>query len=341
MSYDFYRQVSSSDDISLTKLIDLASGKNVDVNVEASSGDGNLLFLKTTNSLRIKALIRIGCDVNFKNTREEATPIFVQEDPDVIKELINAGAKVNHLNYAKQNALFFVSNLESLKLLHEAGANINQIDKWGKNITFYLKDAEMLQYAISQGLNINLIDKQGRNALFETDIIKNISLVKTLINNNIGIEFCKDTILLEAVIYNGSKQVLSMLIKHGANIYGENEYGKTMFSYITKLEKLHAVFMSNPEPVDLGYKLKSGKTILEDFAYDFHVIDLFESDIFTHDMLLSPYKDGKLIEKISQIYSSRYGHKNPKIKIIEEKLLLNDLIESPDSKNTNKIIQRI
>lgn len=339
MSYDFYRQVSSADDISLTKLIDLASGKNVDVNAEGSSGDGNLLFLKTTNPLRIKALIRIGCDVNFKNTREKATPIFFQEDPDVIKELINAGAKVNHLNYAKQNALFFATNVESLKLLHEAGAKINQIDKWGKNITFYLKDPEMLKYAISQGLNINLVDKNGRNALFDSNLIKNVNMVKELISKNIDIEYCKDTILLEAVIYDSPKQVLSMLIKHGANIYGEDEYGNTMFSHISKLEKLHAVFMSNPQPVDLGYKLKSGKTILEQLRYDFHVIDLFESDMFTNEMLLSPYKDGKLIEKISQIYSSRYGHKNHKIEVIEQKLLLNDLIHAPD--NTNKTTQRL
>lgn len=153
---------------------DLENTKNfieqgADINTETSLGDNALFF---SDAETTSYLIKQGINLNHEN-RQGETAIFHSEKY-ALKMLLNAGLNVNHLNNYKQNALFFVSDLESIDILVNAGININQIDSFGNNALMTLlpileeneERFHILDYYFEHGLNINQVNNEGYNLLF-------------------------------------------------------------------------------------------------------------------------------------------------------------------------------
>lgn len=147
---------------------------------------------------KLKLLLSHGYDINIKNVKEESI-MFHAPDIDVvdflitqgfsvnelnksennmimdktlnehmIKDLIDRGLDVNHLNTKKQNALFYAS-IEKIEALLDSGININHLAKFGTNCAFHnpyfdktqaLKRLKLLKEA---GVDLNIIDSRGKS----------------------------------------------------------------------------------------------------------------------------------------------------------------------------------
>lgn len=329
-SYEFYKSIKNADGISLRKIIEMANDKKVDVNYENSSGEGNVLFAKTNSALKMNTLIRVGCDVNFENIHGQ-NALFFQNSGPVVRELLNAGTNPDKADSCGQTPIFFAESIEVFKLLIESGAKINHKDKWDKNVAFYIEDPIILDYAISVGLNTNLRNDQDNSALSGMNILKNADMVEIFLKSDFDLSKDKKTVLFNAAYQKDvPERTFQLLIEGGADIYAENEYGQTIFAYVTDIDKLHTIFRSVANPVYLDYKSRSGKTILEQFSLQYQIIDLIESDVISKKMLLSPYLNERLIDRVAKLYSSLYGKVDEKIAILREKSLLEESINIGD-----------
>lgn len=202
--------------------------QGADINTQTSLGDNALFF---SDAETTSYLIDKGIDINHTNKQGE-TAIFHSEK-EALKVLINAGLDVNHTNNHKQNALFFVNDLESIDILVQAGININQIDSFGNNALMTLLPVleeneerfHILDYYFENGLNINQVNNKGYNLLF----VGGYQYAKYFIEKGIDInqiDNSGDSVLLFTLrkgFYVNNLKMVKLLIEHNIDINIPND----------------------------------------------------------------------------------------------------------------------
>lgn len=171
-------------------------------------------FEKGASLEKIKILVDIGCDVNFKNNAEENFIYQVIKTnlmkPDLslsyIEFLINEGLDVNAVNIVKKTPLIVAIEFNKedyLSVLLENGANPNDVDKDGNSAFFY---------AVAQKLDLKLYNKLRDYGTPDFDV-KNRDQV---------------TLLFEYVrmMYNSAHalKLLCIMIEDGADVYQTSIY---------------------------------------------------------------------------------------------------------------------
>jgi len=97
---------------------------------------------------------------------------FEHENPasfEITKMLVDAGADINVVadsgKRAIAGALYLNEDLDRLKYLVENGGDINAIDKDGLNYMFYCNSIDCYEYFLSLGLDINSTTNKGESIL--------------------------------------------------------------------------------------------------------------------------------------------------------------------------------
>jgi len=202
--------------------------QGADINTQTSLGDNALFF---SDSETTSYLIEKGIDINHTNKQGE-TAIFHSEK-EALKVLLNAGLDVNHTNNYKQNALFFVNDLESIDTLVKSGININQIDSFGNNALMTLlpileeneERFNILDYYFEHGLDINQVNNEGYNLLF----VGGYQYAKYFIDNGIDInqiDNSGDSVLLFTLrkgFYVNNLKMVKLLVEHNIDINIPND----------------------------------------------------------------------------------------------------------------------
>jgi ankyrin repeat protein len=101
----------------------------------------------------VQILLDAGVHANHRND-DGANPLAIgwgRNDPSIAKILIDNGVNAANVDNLGKNALFYVDNIEVLKMLVAAGANPHQTDYKGHNVIYYKKiqsfpDSEIIQY---------------------------------------------------------------------------------------------------------------------------------------------------------------------------------------------------
>lgn len=178
----------------------------------------NPLF--SANLEKLKVLLSHGYDINIKNLKEE-TIMFAAPNIDVvdflitkgfsindtnnagdnmimgntsnhhmIKDLIERGLNINHLNDRKQNALFR-SSLKKMKVLLECDINIHQLSKSGTNCAFHNsfsynkgEPLDKLKLLKEAGVDLTIEDNRGKNIL---DYVKSNDEIEFLLLQGIRV----------------------------------------------------------------------------------------------------------------------------------------------------------
>jgi ankyrin repeat protein len=182
----------------------------------------------------ITALINAGADVNETNLSGR-TPLLLAIDsnpnPEVIITLINAGANVNAKNAAGKTALFLATENNSAQEV------ITALIKEGASL-YIDDDSDIIEIGIARRNSINITEtrsprsnKPARNMINFVELCKNGSLlqISEAIRNGARVnESGRGGITpLMAAAGNNTPEVVSMLLKEGANRHGFDNAGRT------------------------------------------------------------------------------------------------------------------
>lgn len=126
---------------------------------ELNKSENNMIMGKTLNEHLIKDLIDRGLDVNHLNTKKQNALFYASVKK--IEALLDSGINIHHLAKSETNCAFHspyncdkTLAVKRLKLLKEAGVDLNIIDRRGKNIFRYLSSPEEIEFLILEGVRL-------------------------------------------------------------------------------------------------------------------------------------------------------------------------------------------
>jgi len=277
----------------LAKLAHVADHLRIDILNEAL-----IEAIRNGNRVIIKLLITAGAQVDGISLIPilfiwslNMTPLIVaveEENLDLVKELINAGATVNLQTPIQGICALAVasisdSSLPVVKELISSGAQINLADISG--ITPLMGAAmggnlSIVQFLIEQGVLINQQDNDGKTALFFAVLNQNVAIIKELLRNgaqinitnnngeNIFLAFMKHLFLCGNCYYqesriNTMKEIAMLLKQAGADIDAidpNDDYSSLMYSVKNNQPELTKILIDAGANINL--KNRHGKSAL-------------------------------------------------------------------------------
>ncbi|MDD7200678.1 MAG: ankyrin repeat domain-containing protein [Sphaerochaetaceae bacterium] len=199
--------------------------------------DTALLLASQYNTAEVvKALLDAGANAQVRTLRgTKALYLAASENqhPNVVKQLLSGNQ--NELD----TALFYAASgncPEVVKELLDAGAFVNQTDRSGATPLMYAarynQNPEVLSTLIAAGADIDKVSLFGENALSNAAENDNIAMAQTLIESGADINSvqvnCRPVVLY-AVESKLDNDVLSYLLEHGANVDATDWNGNTAF----------------------------------------------------------------------------------------------------------------
>ena len=204
--------------------------KGADLEKTDSDGDNALLFAifnyedqPQKNLEIIKLLIDAGAKVNLdENSFEPLTAAISCADFKVVKLLVEAGAKISegtenfHYQNSLNQALKCSKNPELAKYFLNLGLKV--IPRHFQTAAEYQKDVEVIKLLIDKGCNVNQIGANGTTPLIEA--IKNYEIVKFLLEQgaepNLSKQFGMSALMY--AIRDAEPKTVELLIKYGAEV---------------------------------------------------------------------------------------------------------------------------
>lgn len=160
----------------------------------AMSDEDFLKLCRTGTAQQVADAIKAGADVNAK-TNSGWTALMLaarnNQNPEIIKLLLNAGADVNAKADRGITALMvaaadYQKQPEVIKLLLEAGADVNAKNKIGTTALIFAAannvNSEVIKTLLNAGANVNAKADNGYTVLMSAAFNKNPEVVKILLN---------------------------------------------------------------------------------------------------------------------------------------------------------------
>ena len=191
----------------------------------------------------VELLLENGADVNAKSQiRTALIYASLYGHTNVVKLLIERGADVNDQVKSYETALIGACRLgysEIASLMIEKGANVNMNSQLNRTALIWATingHAVTVEILIKKGADINAedFDEDDRhNALYFAFKGRHPSIIKLLIDANIAKDKGK-TILPQVIHYSYKKDIITHLIKAGADVNTEVLQGMTLLSWASK-----------------------------------------------------------------------------------------------------------
>lgn len=238
--------VGSSSPEKIIPLIAKYRAAGVDIDAQSSLGATPLKnAIGNGNFNTAKALIECGANVDGRDIYGE-TPLFwaiMSDNQELVNFLLARHADINVINKEGETPLVCAikkNNKEIVAILLKNGANINQIIKWRYffitplGIALIKKDREIVEMLLIRGANFEE-EFEERDALFWAiekgykEIIK-ILLDRKKVDVNCVINAATGDTSLICAVRNNSKDIVAILLAHGANVNVKNKNGETSLS---------------------------------------------------------------------------------------------------------------
>jgi ankyrin repeat protein len=164
-----------------------------------------------------------------------ATPLHAASTPEVVQELLAAGAVLERRDYEGGTALLYASrsgHVAAVSELLARGAAVNAATDQGETSLHAASrsgHAEVVQALLSGGAGVELYDSEGRTPLFCACSAGRTGAVRALLAVNANVEATRhgnNNTPLFAACCNGHLEVVRILLETGlANINAANIYG--------------------------------------------------------------------------------------------------------------------
>lgn len=328
--YDLISKIGDIDNSGLGMIVEfMENNPKVDVNYENYKGDGNILFTKMKNKFKMELFLKYGADPNFQN-RDEKTPLFYQDNADVIELLLKYGANPNHQTSHGETPLFFVNNVESAKILLNYGADINHKSKSGENALFSITDIDTARFLMSKGLDVNAIDNSGQSLIKSNTVAKDEKFMSLLLENGFKVP-AQDFILRINAFSSG---ILKKILNNTEiDIYEEQKMsGSTLFYHLHST--VNFLTLAECRKIDFGRLKTNGESIYEEFQFKFLLTDAYLSNLLDEKQLFSEIKTEGMKKPLIDIIIEMNANNSPILssgiakKYIEEVLKPNKIINS-------------
>jgi ankyrin repeat protein len=216
-----------------------------------------------SDAQKIKALISLGADVNAKDRNGKTALIYAAwlwKNPETIRELLKAGAEVNIKDKNGRSAIMFIphivreSDIETLNLLLKAGAELNAKDKEGYTVLTHAVKApvarkEIVKELLKNGADINAKDKEGYTVLVHALVQQQLTpdpeltIIRELLKSGADVNVKNDkwggfTPLIFASRESNNPEIITLLVKSGADAGVKDKNGKTALDYAKENEKI-------------------------------------------------------------------------------------------------------
>lgn len=190
---DLFSAITNGDISQLKVSIKLGA----DVNAKNSSCNALMEAIKNSSSNRsgyiglkmVELLVENGADVNAKNKKGITPLIYSAGDLDLMKYLIENGAK--DIN----SVLRYATNMEMLKYLISKGVNIKSDEgialffklisknsSWFSSDDMKAKEMQMIKFLLENGIDANVKSTKGTTALMIATKEQNLNLMKYLVS---------------------------------------------------------------------------------------------------------------------------------------------------------------
>ena len=208
----------------------------------------------------------------------ELTPMMVaslQYPPDVLQELLDAGADVTTRGFKDQTALHFASKSNShpevAQLLINAGANMNAKDT-SQNTAIHIasrynKDSEFIKYLIKAGAVVTKKDSSGYTPLMRcASRFEDITLIQLLLDAGSDIN-AKERYGYTPLMFSmkkGTTEKTFLLIDSGAKVDFKTKNNKSpLFYALEKRNSIDTISQLLEAGANVNAKNKEGKTALD------------------------------------------------------------------------------
>ena len=225
--------------------------KGYDVN--AKDNQGNTPLHKAAfvgHGKNVELLIQNGATIDALNNRGE-TPLFKafssMNEVEIGKKLVKMGADINIKNTRGESIGHRVArsgNIKIMELLFNNGLERGAVDSSGNTYlhhAVYGKKEEMVRFLISKGEKTNIKNKQGITPVFSCVSGNNedIEITQILIDNGAKVTIkdnngntplhyaVKYTYDGEGSVFGGDRAIIETIIHNGGNIYLKNKKGES------------------------------------------------------------------------------------------------------------------
>ncbi|EAY07153.1 ankyrin repeat protein, putative [Trichomonas vaginalis G3] len=184
--------------------------------------------------------------------------------PSLWEYLFAHGLDINIQNGQKDTALTMAveqNKMDAVEALIMHGANVDAVNNCGRTaliLAVQNKRLDIAEFLFQHGANINATDKKGVSAIHLA--IKNnfIDIIKLFISNG---EDINASALNNAVMFN-SKEIVDILILHGANINAKGKNGKTAIHIAAIYGRKELAELLLSIGADINAKDKKGRNAL-------------------------------------------------------------------------------
>jgi len=217
--------------------------------------EGNLLSgVRDNNIDAVKSLIAAGADVNKEDDMMGYTPLGLAKDTEMMEVLLSAGANINHqdkrMGYTHLMMALNSCKPEAAKLLIEKGADIKLKGKDGSTALILACGCseEIAKLLLERGADIYARTDRGMGVFTQCT---NVGLMRDavsyefaefLLSKGADIDEANNTGYYEGytplfwAIQNKDEELVSFLVKKGANVNAKSGKGKTPLSIATEYE---------------------------------------------------------------------------------------------------------
>lgn len=191
-----------------------------------------------------------------ENGRTILFDLVIQNNIELIKLIVNAGADLNIIDNNKNTPLSFMIDdglkishqkekeqfLERLVFLLKFRIDVNTVDSEGRTVfhkSVMADDLEVVEKLLTKKTNLDIKDKQGRTALHHTQWKGNYKIARLLIAAGANIneaDYAGFSILNYAAILGHTKLVV-VLILSGVLMYNHSKKSKSVAKFFREREK--------------------------------------------------------------------------------------------------------
>ena len=224
-----------------------------DVNItNRSSGTALMMACQKGNTAAMSVFLSSGANPNIPDEKGNTLLHIAMENnisADTVQIVIDHGANVNATNKQNETPLVLAShneNVDAVNMLLKVGAdtNISFNDTCLHHVLRRRCSKEMLQAIINHGAEINATDTNGRTALMIACAKGNSDAINTLLEAGADPKITDadgETCLYYAVDGCCSKEVLQIIINHGADVNATNTNNVTALMTAYKKSNADAI----------------------------------------------------------------------------------------------------
>ncbi len=324
MSERLYEAIKNKDKEKVAKLLKGGWFRNaIDVNAHFENGETPLIAaIHNKDYEMFKFLIKNGADLNQTDTKGN-TPLMEAvwvADRNMMEDLLSGG--VDTTIWSQQG--FSVVDIAMIKGLR----------CWGEYATF-------LEFLDERGVDIGMQNENGQNVLSVMCRCQDVTrswaeIMKYLVDKGIDVNVSTVegmTPLMKAAAESDSVELVEQLIQHGADMYAQDQYGRTVDDFANK--RISAVLskLKTNGVVNAPVKRKSKKMSLNDKLKDkidqmsgADLVKLTEQDATFMQQLVTTGLVVEALQKMSYDETKALYQKTKKAMTPEVRALAEDVI---------------